>query len=112
MAVINVSDTAALRVLFAGDRNFVTASADHSILLWDIRNVRQAVNCLKGHTNLIRTLDYHESSNKLISSSYDGSVRYWHLPSYHVEREDADTKETASYRGVMHRFESDHPQLV
>lgn len=98
---INISDTATLKVLFAGEQNFVTASADHSILLWDIRNTRQAINSLKGHTNLIRTLDYHEPSEKLISSSYDGNVRYWHLPSYQVEREDTDSEETANYRGIF-----------
>lgn len=101
MAVVRASDTAALRVLFTGGQNFVTASADHSILLWDIRNTRQAVNSLRGHTNLIRTLDYYEPSSKLISSSYDGSVRYWHLPSYQAEREDIDSDETANYRGVL-----------
>ena len=100
-ATLNISSNAVLKVLFVGEKHFVTASTDNCILLWDIRNTQRAVNALKGHKNLIRTLDYHEPSGKLISSSYDGNVRYWHVASHQVEREDADGEETASYRGIL-----------
>lgn len=101
-ATVKASSNAILKVLFVGDRNFVTGSSDNAILLWDVRNTQKALNALKGHTNFIRSLDYDETSCKLISSACDCDIRYWHIPSYQLEREDtADSPETANYRGVL-----------
>lgn len=102
VASVDVSEGPTLNVLFVGNYYFVTASADnHQIKLWDVRNTRKAINTLRGHSNLIRSLDYDEDSCKLISSAYDNSVRYWHIPSYLTEREDVDSDETANYRGIL-----------
>ena len=100
-AALTDSHYPSLKVSFVGDRNFVTASTDNNIVLWDVRNTRKAINTLRGHTNLIRSLDYDKESDKLLSSSYDGNVRYWHMQSYQTEREDIDSEDTANYRGVL-----------
>jgi WD40 repeat protein len=99
--VVSTSDNAALKVLFVGEWYFTTASTDNCIMLWDMRNTHQAINSLRGHKNVIRTLDYHKPTGKLISSSYDGDVRYWHVGSYQVEREEVDREENANYRGIL-----------
>lgn len=103
-AALTDSQHPALKVSFlGGDRNFVTASTDNNIILWDARNTNRAVNTLRGHTNLVRSLNYDEESGKLLSSSYDGNVRYWHMQSYQrkTEREDADSESSANYRGIL-----------
>ncbi len=102
-AVIKASEDSTLRVLFVGDRNFVTAATDNSIKLWDVRNTQTSINTLNGHTNFVRSLDYDESSCKLISSSYDFNIRYWHVPSYQIKREEneTDSDESTNYRGIF-----------
>ena len=100
-ACVDISNDPTLKVLFIDGANFVTASADNTIRLWDIRNVKQAINELRGHSNLIRSLDYDQELSTLISSSYDCNVRYWHLPSYQTQREDIDNEQTAHYRGIF-----------
>lgn len=104
---VNVSSDPTLKVKFVSSRNFITASADNVIRLWDVRDLRKPVNALRGHKNLIRSLDYEQESCMLISSSYDCSVRYWHLPSYQLGRregepeEEVDSEESSGYRGVL-----------
>ena len=90
-----------LRVCFTGDTQFASGQTDSSILLWDLRNMKVPFNTLLGHSKLIRGLEYDDESHQLISSSYDGQLRYWHIPSYQVERIDCDNAETARYRGVL-----------
>ena len=90
-----------LRVCFTGNTQFAVGLSDSSILLWDIRNVKAPVNTLLGHSKLIRGLEYDEESHQLISTSYDGQIRYWHIPSYQVERGDYDNSETTRYRGIL-----------
>ena len=91
-----------LKVCFVADKYFISGLANSNILLWDVRNTKKTVNVLKGHSKLIRSLEYHSESSKLISSSYDGNIRYWHIPSYQAsERENSDNEETSQYRGIL-----------
>jgi len=90
-----------LRVCFTGDTQFASGQSDSSILLWDLRNTKVPFNSLLGHSKLIRGLEYDGESHQLISTSYDGQLRYWHIPSYQVERIACDNAETTRYRGVL-----------
>ena len=90
-----------VKVGFVGEQHFVSASTDYDILLWDIRYTRYPFNTLKGHSNLVRSLEYDDSTCNLISSSFDGDVRYWHIPSYMIKRNEADSEESAHYRGIL-----------
>ena len=56
--------------------HFVAASADNVIRLFDL-NEPDAHEELRGHTGSIGALDYRD--NKLISGSYDTTVRVWKL---------------------------------
>lgn len=102
-AQIKASDDATLKVLFTDERYFVTTATDCIIKLWDVRNTKRCISTLRGHTSIVRSLDYDEDSCKLISSSYDFNIRYWHIPSYQIEREEneSDSEETALHRGVF-----------
>ncbi len=90
-----------LRVCFTGNTQFAAGLSNSSILLWDVRNTKVPINTLLGHSKLIRGLDYDEDSHQLISTSYDNQVRYWHIPSYQVQRGDYDNAESLRYRGTL-----------
>lgn len=89
------------RVCFVSETQFVSGSVNGTIALWDIRKSVQSINVLSGHTKSIRSLNYDYDEGLLISSSFDGNVRYWHIPSLQVERSTADNQETESYRCVL-----------
>ncbi|XP_023258290.1 peroxisomal targeting signal 2 receptor-like, partial [Seriola lalandi dorsalis] len=61
------------------DQNIVaTGSVDCSVCVWDLRNVRQPVNQLQGHTYAIRRVKFSPFSKTVLAScSYDFTVRFW-----------------------------------
>ncbi|KAF6723161.1 Peroxisomal targeting signal 2 receptor [Oryzias melastigma] len=61
------------------DQNIVaTGSVDCSVNVWDLRNARQPVNQLLGHTYAIRRLKFSPFSQTVLAScSYDFTVRFW-----------------------------------
>ncbi|XP_017295867.1 peroxisomal biogenesis factor 7 [Kryptolebias marmoratus] len=61
------------------DQNIVaTGSVDCSVCVWDLRNVRQPVSQLLGHTYAIRRVKFSPFSQTVLAScSYDFSVRFW-----------------------------------
>ena len=73
------SSEAITRVCFAGDTKFVVGSADGSLLLWDVRNTKEAVSILVGHTKVIRSIDYDREEDLLVTSSNDNNIRYWNI---------------------------------
>lgn len=70
------------RVRFVSDMQFLSGSVDCTLALWDLRNPKAPLNILRGHSSPIRSIDFDENSNMIISSSLDAQVRYWHLPSF------------------------------
>lgn len=90
------------RVLFVDNVQFVSGSTDCTVKLWDVRNTKKCVNTLQGHTKAIKTMDYSKDEDLLVTSSFDGQLRYWHLPYYQVERTDDHDSEDATYhRGSL-----------
>ena len=70
------------RVCFVGDYQFVSGSFDNSIGYWDIRSPTKAIAYLNGHKQSICGLSYLPETNTVISSSQDGHLRFWHLPTF------------------------------
>ena len=70
------------KVRFVSEYQFVSGSADCSVGYWDMRFPSKALNFLQGHTKPIRSLDYLSNTSTLITSSQDGFIRYWHLPTF------------------------------
>ena len=73
------SPDAITRVCFAGKNTFVLGSANGSLTLWDVRNSKEAVSSLIGHTKVIRSINYDGDKDILVTSSSDDQLRYWIL---------------------------------
>ena len=59
---------------------FVTASVDQSIRIWDCRSLNTPLHILTGHTLAIRRVKYSPFSPQIIASaSYDMTIRIWDL---------------------------------
>lgn len=77
--VRKASPDAITRVCFAGRNKFVLGSANGSLMLWDVRNSKEAVCSLVGHTKVIRSISYDSDKDILATSSSDDQLRYWKL---------------------------------
>ena len=75
-------DDAVSKVRFVSEYQFVSGSADCSVGYWDMRFPSKALNFLQGHSKPIRSLDYLPDTSTLITSSQDGLIRFWHLPTF------------------------------
>ncbi|XP_033633432.1 DDB1- and CUL4-associated factor 10-like [Asterias rubens] len=69
-------------IRFLDSRTFASGSDDSTIALWDIRNLKQKVRCLEGHTNWVKSIEYCHRTRRLISSAFDGAVVSWDINSY------------------------------
>ena len=87
------------KVRFVSDYQFVSGSADSTISYWDIRNSSEALNFLRLHQQPIRSLQYFPEKEFLISSCQEGIIRFWHLPSFSVRREEQE--ESPHTHGIL-----------
>ncbi|KAK2709253.1 DDB1- and CUL4-associated factor 10-like [Artemia franciscana] len=81
-------------VRFLDSRTFATCSDDTTIGLWDVRNLRQRITSLKGHSNWVKNIEYAQKDGLLITSGFDGSVYAWNINNY--------TNEGVSHSRVFH----------
>jgi len=58
------------------DAYVIAGSEDNDIYVWDLVEASVAAR-LKGHTKPICGLSYHPREQALLSSSVDGTIRYW-----------------------------------
>jgi WD40 repeat protein len=56
---------------------FYTGHEDGTIRMFDIRNIQSPVQSVKKHTDRIHSLFYTSSTGELITSSLDGTIRFW-----------------------------------
>lgn len=57
-----------------------TASADKTIGIWDLRNVKEKVHTLEGHNDAVTSLSWHPSEAGILGSgSYDRRIIFWDL---------------------------------
>ncbi|CAF1231236.1 unnamed protein product [Adineta steineri] len=58
----------------------ISASRDHFCKLFDIRNLKEEVQCFRGHKKEACTLAWHPVHERLFSSGgSDGSIYFWHV---------------------------------
>ena len=63
-----------LCALYLDDRHLATGGSDNLIRIWDVQR-REQISTLVGHTGSVATLARH--NGKLISGSFDTTVRIW-----------------------------------
>jgi WD40 repeat protein len=64
---------------FCGNDTLASGESDNVIRIWNIAAGTQTA-VLSGHTGTISAILYDSASQKLISSGFDASVRFWTLP--------------------------------
>ncbi|XP_078667796.1 DDB1- and CUL4-associated factor 10-like [Branchiostoma floridae x Branchiostoma belcheri] len=69
-------------IRFLDARMFATCSDDCSVSLWDLRNLKQSICQLKGHTNWVKNIEYSRKSGLLLTSGFDGRVLTWDINKY------------------------------
>jgi WD repeat and SOF domain-containing protein 1 len=57
--------------------NFAVGNEDHNIYVFDMRNMKRALNVLKGHVAAVMSVDFSPTGEEIISGSYDRTVRLW-----------------------------------
>ncbi|KAI7690591.1 Phospholipase A-2-activating protein, partial [Sarcoptes scabiei] len=70
-------------LVFVGLDSILTASSDHSIILWNIDSQTDGkmVQSYLGHSDCVRALLLDEDSQSFYSVSNDQSIRFWNLSS-------------------------------
>lgn len=57
-----------------------TASADKTVGIWDLRNIREKVHTLDGHNDAVTSLAWHPTEASILGSgSYDRRIIFWDL---------------------------------
>lgn len=57
---------------------WLLASKDHDIRIYDAHSHR-LLQILKGHTNKVEKIQFTRDGRRLVSCSYDGTIRFWNL---------------------------------
>ncbi|KAF2747145.1 U3 small nucleolar RNA associated protein-like protein [Sporormia fimetaria CBS 119925] len=64
--------------------NFAVGNEDHNIYMFDMRNMKRALNVYKGHVAAVMSVDFSPTGEELISGSYDRSIRLWERAKGHA----------------------------
>eukprot|EP01111_Echinosteliopsis_oligospora_P010622 TRINITY_DN335_c0_g1_i1.p1 TRINITY_DN335_c0_g1~~TRINITY_DN335_c0_g1_i1.p1 ORF type:complete len:469 (-),score=118.53 TRINITY_DN335_c0_g1_i1:100-1506(-) len=59
------------------DDELVTASADCTVRMWEVGKKVRSNKILRGHTGVVKCIDYDPSLSRVASGSCDGSIRIW-----------------------------------
>ena len=70
---------------FLDCRTFATCSDDTTVALWDIRNLKQKMRTLRGHSNWVKNIEFVRDEGLLVTSGFDGCVFTWDINSYTEE---------------------------
>lgn len=57
--------------------NFAVGNEDHNVYVFDMRNMKRALNVLKGHVAAVMSVDFSPTGEEIISGSYDRTIRLW-----------------------------------
>ena len=67
---------------FLDSRTFATCSDDTTVALWDVRNLKQKMRTLRGHSNWVKNIEYAREEGLLVTSGFDGCIFTWDINSY------------------------------
>lgn len=57
--------------------NFAVANEDHNAYIFDMRNLKRALNVLKDHVAAVMDVEFSPTGLELVTASYDKTVRLW-----------------------------------
>jgi len=64
---------------FCGNDVLASGESDNMVRLWNTATGQQ-IATLSGHTGTISTMTYESNTQRLVTGSFDASVRFWTLP--------------------------------
>lgn len=67
---------------FLDSRTFATCSDDTTVALWDIRNLKQKMRTLRGHSNWVKNIEFAREEGFLVTSGFDGCIFTWDINNY------------------------------
>ena len=71
-----------------------TGSADKTIGIWDLRNLKFKLHSLVGHQDSVTSLDWHPQEESVLgSSSYDRRIIFWDLSKVGEEQTPEDAED-------------------
>ena len=78
----------------AAEYLIATASADKTIGIWDIRNLKEKVHTLEGHQDAVTSVSWHpQEAGILGSGSYDRRIVFWDLSRIGEEQQPDDQED-------------------
>lgn len=57
--------------------NFAVANEDHNIYIFDMRQMKRALNVLRDHVAAVMDVEFSPTGEELVSASYDRTIRLW-----------------------------------
>ena len=57
----------------------MTCSDDTTVVLWDLRFLKNSVRKFEGHSNWVKNIEYASSLGQLVTSGFDGAVYTWNI---------------------------------
>ncbi|KAF2877949.1 WD40-repeat-containing domain protein [Massariosphaeria phaeospora] len=63
--------------------NIAVANEDHNVYIFDMRNMKRALNVLKGHVAAVMSVEFSPTGEELVSGSYDRTIRLWNRQKGH-----------------------------
>lgn len=86
-----------------------TASADKTIGIWDLRNVKEKVHTLEGHQDAVTSLSWHPHESAILgSASYDRRIIFWDLSRVGDEQQPDDQEDGPPELLFMHGGHTNH----
>lgn len=86
-----------------------TASADKTIGIWDMRNLKQKIHTLEGHVDAVTSLAWHPTEISILGSGgYDRRVLFWDLSRAGEEQTPEDEEDGPPELLFMHGGHTNH----
>ncbi|KAM7204200.1 WD40-repeat-containing domain protein [Rhypophila sp. PSN 637] len=86
-----------------------TASADKTIGIWDLRNLKQKIHTLQGHNDAVTSLSWHPTESSILGSgSYDRRLIFWDLSRVGDEQLPDDQEDGPPELLFMHGGHTNH----
>lgn len=78
----------------AAETVLATGSADKTIGLWDLRNLKSKLHALESHSESVTSLSWHPfEESVLASASYDRKIMFWDLSRTGEEQTQEDAQD-------------------